>query len=1064
MGVSSTIDKSKKEANIALLFDAYLGDLKESTLNGCGRRFSLFDEGTVKNVTDHCTLLTDFTNLCTRDAGQSSKALQMMLNRINGDPKAVEPKFIGFIKDWTSPSASLFSLWSLLRTRHTTDGEKIMKVYNSIMENMPITTFAKMTDLRYRAMSEMCQQGREVSIFLRALSEPTADFWEKARGDEKLLAYVLESVLIAGSESAVKSIPLHAIESAEKVFLKEAPVRAGVSYQSEVTVGRPIVNTTEWESVLSRFFRLYLQKAVHKQREDAATTASREANRKKRISDCVLWNPVAMARLIEAIGDPAAATRFRNSIIENPPADFAAAQTPIFFFEGLGKGTFDVGFSETQFSTVLKKIFSTANGKQLSSLDDAFFCKPVLSGYSSLEECERWDCKEVRELYGTIPVATIADIAIKKADGSLNWTGVRLLRGVLQYGTADQLNAMTADQLAVIFERDFSEEDAARRDGGKHLLTESEKDSIRRSILCSVGSNVGLSDLLDVVGTGLRGQPLARISPRFHDVVRGLNPRSPICQLFNRYVPGDFWQFVSLAQIDAADGLIANCIAGLDPSLVPTISIEEPEVGLADLPDTYVADHRARNLFYYAAFFAKAYLPPAEGKALHDALTAPQLVFTLNQIKALESDVALRDGVGLDHRQVNLRSVLQHLTDEDFHKLMPYLTARSTQPPLDSDIRIAVLQWAFFRPTLRSSLDADQLVKVLNHIAGEECARVGGMFSLSQTTHDVLAALDKDVIVKLRDAGKLVVTGSDLTEGPLEAILQHLFFQEERAPLDGEQLFVVAHRIACSAAKLLPDPDPATKREVLDPEEDPYGLNQTMASFVDDITSRDAKALLSKMEDRLPKDNDNDADRTTKLRHILNGGERCAAPFYCAMAPRRPILAQANRQWWPSEEEGRGGLHMYKILFDLIEKAQSKDGSRLLAAFLRMAREENAESSPSVSVDMLRMTRMAAALDLDCAFFPRVADGDGGAKRLSLFTKALIRTEDPKQGSLFAVKFICVLQLIFFGFFFASIRAQFYLVCFVLKAGDRASFYAVMSAVLSSRSTSSELKAAAQLK
>jgi hypothetical protein len=648
---------------------------------------------------------------------------------------------------------------------------------------------------------------------------------------------------------------------------------------------------------------------------------------------------------------------------------------------------------------------------------------------------------------------------------------------------------MTQDQLDAIFELDFLEENNSRVKADKAKLTDAEKDAIRRSVLCSIGTAIGATDTCDIAGTGLQGQPRARLSPGFVGVVRALKNGSPICHFLTKHIPGDFWQFISHTQVsDPGDGSLCgpvpSYVVDLNKELISTISIGSPETDAENLPDAYASNYAARNMLFYAIFFEKA-IDTASGGALHDALTAPQLAHALNCIKVLETDAALRTQAGLNVGTFNLKKILENLTDEDFRKLEPYLKVGSSEKPaLDGDVRKAILKWAFFRSGCRKSLDADQLVEVLNGIQDEsECALLNATFGLHQTTCDVLRTItasseaggEDNTIEKLFNAEKLTFS-SDLREEPRRAILQYIFFhQGEGLPtadatsggkgsaaatglsvlsLTEEHLLAVADRIACSEAKLLPNPDSTVGGQILDATYDPYGLNQTMGAFVDRLSRDDARTVLQAMWKWLSENNDSDASDESRLRNLLTGGEHCRAPSLCAMVSNDSVTIADDRQWW-SHEKDDVDVRQYKPLFNLIEKARIKGADAMLAAFLQVARGENADD-PISSLNMFRLTRMVAIVDLNSILFPvdsTIPD--------SLIGKALMRTADASHGSLFPIQFLCFMQLIFFGFLFAAVRAKFYLVCCVMEKGNRAIFFEIMSATLSSQSTAAGREAVA---
>ncbi|MDR2664359.1 MAG: hypothetical protein LBB14_02425, partial [Puniceicoccales bacterium] len=440
----------------------------------------------------------------------------------------------GFIKEITGPSGLIIlthlfddlarnSGNDVASIRIRTESSDINKQIFSEISGQELINVAKFFIYLFGCLenSWLMGKGTVTEELLHSFASVDEDFWNRMlSGDLKGMSdsykgmvyfYLIACILFYGSPEAISAIPPKAAELALGVFLERTSGKIIDSAKNLSTIYVPHPSGkngegTGFPSAVSIFLKAFWMPIDQSAITDGGAKAKVDSNNRhfrERILLATLHNPEVVSVLLNAAG-PEVVENWKNEMRifardhKNADGnveqfDFSAAKTPEIFFKDWKS---ESGFlsDSNSISPLIENVFATASGKQLSNLSNDFFSAIVNSEYDAPKRGSRWDSKEIRKLYGKIPPKSVGEIT------SDSDTGKRLLSGILRYGTAEQLSAMTDEQLSHVFDWTFERENAERRSKGKPDLTDPEKVALRLSDLRAIGTEVDKEGLLDKSG------------------------------------------------------------------------------------------------------------------------------------------------------------------------------------------------------------------------------------------------------------------------------------------------------------------------------------------------------------------------------------------------------------------------------------------------------------------------------------------------------------------------------------------------------------------------------------
>ncbi|MDR1435976.1 MAG: hypothetical protein LBI39_02095 [Puniceicoccales bacterium] len=302
----------------------------------------------------------------------------------------------------------------------------------------------------------------------------------------------------------------------------------------------------------------------------------------------------------------------------------------------------------------------------------------------------------------------------------------------------------------------------------------------------------------------------------------------------------------------------------------------------------------------------------------------------------------------------------------------------------------------------------------------------------------LMALLGPDTVSRLHSAGYLSKGGggqTKLKEPVRLAILQHQYFGECPFELSGEQIFEIAISIAtCGRPAEFADDDDHTPSSAKLPG-GRFDLPQTMMGFVERLTPKQAVELAATIEKSLTSGN---AEEVAAARALLLGtenGKSSTADIYHALAPKNNVFIAREKLGpaavMPSVISGCPSFMLLR------QKAGGEHFAAIDKAVIASMIDENlAASDPTMAakISAVATTLLSMAWVLS-KLFP-INNLLPGALRSSesSFWK-MIEAANANVG-LAVMRFLCLLHIIFFGFFFASVRARFYVAWRVFDSSD----------------------------
>jgi hypothetical protein len=193
-------------------------------------------------------------------------------------------------------------------------------------------------------------------------------------------------------------------------------------------------------------------------------------------------------------------------------------QMPNSYFAGLDAcGTMSDGSAE---KPVLSAIFKYGTSAQIASISAHWLSSQVAnSGYHSSSKSARWKCKPISGIYREIPAAVVEKLSADDGHGNPNMTTLRILCGILHYGTAEQIGAITAEQIDQLKKN----ADPLSHDGAG-----------------------GMGALLGAIGTGIGdGETDDVPDAKFGAIVSAIKPDASILLSLSEHIPEKFWKAIS---------------------------------------------------------------------------------------------------------------------------------------------------------------------------------------------------------------------------------------------------------------------------------------------------------------------------------------------------------------------------------------------------------------------------------------------------------------------------------------------------------------------------------------
>ncbi|MDR2667838.1 MAG: hypothetical protein LBB38_02255 [Puniceicoccales bacterium] len=329
----------------------------------------------------------------------------------------------------------------------------------------------------------------------------------------------------------------------------------------------------------------------------------------------------------------------------------------------------------------------------------------------------------------------------------------------------------------------------------------------------------------------------------------------------------------------------------------------------------------------------------------------------------------------------------------------------------------------------RRALSERQLVLGLNAIMkyNETSVLPLAGFPTAAVCRELFSRLSDDVLVKLEP--QLDAERSQLDQQMRIAIQHHIFFSARGKlsdNLSGEQLFEVMHAIAISgAAAAVRDGSTNLTDTRLDDSGDTFRRDRTIVEFVATLSKAQAKKLVLVINNAAA---DGNGGRE-KIKEILFGFADQPANAFCVLAPRQTF--PVNIQLLGISRGVPDSISAFPTLAALIEKSgksMSNDVVELLIANSLPA-DDISKDLVATAVNIVNHVALLTVFSVE-ELLPQISDSSK-----SSFWRITELANDPNR-SLIGVRIIVLLQLIFFGFLFQEIRAQFFIAWRVFYASN----------------------------
>ncbi|MDR0340353.1 MAG: hypothetical protein LBH53_02195, partial [Puniceicoccales bacterium] len=350
---------------------------------------------------------------------------------------------------------------------------------------------------------------------------------------------------------------------------------------------------------------------------------------------------------------------------------------------------------------LIELLFTKCTAEQLQAIDLEWWNRKIVSGYDDPALLPRWQSKGVRNAYKKIPADNVGALVCDNAeDGSPIYSCLYLLFGVLQFGSAEQLSAMTTKQLDCMSTRNVLNVAVS---GGATF----------GSVLRKIGTTVVIGNgSQDNAGDRWRDPKNGKIFPQmFGETVANLLPD---CELLRRSSCAsdcfcDFWQFITADQAtNDAHGLLRNAdvrerlFASLNASDFAQLPVY-PLGGDEDIQKSYGDCYVARNCLLMHALFKSC--------AADRKVTIPQRILLLNWVAKkwkedkrpcdgkMWANFGFEAGAAINEDDVLAFLVLANITmyPEACSDLLEH-HASGEEPKLDQEVANAVAMIALMSP------------------------------------------------------------------------------------------------------------------------------------------------------------------------------------------------------------------------------------------------------------------------------------------------------------------------------------------------------------------------------